>query len=327
MEQVRMSTSANSGHVAGRRRPSPYPRDMVGSPPADGVDAGPPQPKRPRAGRNLPAAIGVGAGLLVIIAASLFLYRPSFAAIVALAVVYASYELSRALDGAIARGATGAATPIVWGRPALVPLAVGGVALVVAAWERGPNGLVVAVLLCACAVFLWRLADGAAGYLPDVTASLLVLLYVPTLAGFAVLSAHADYGAARNIAFIATVVCSDTGGYATGVFFGRHPLAPIVSKAKTWEGFAGSLLCCCGAGVLFLVFTFHQRWWEGLLFGAAICVTATLGDLGESLLKRDLGIKDMGSLLPGHGGIMDRLDSLLPCAAVAYLLLSAFAPA
>ena len=117
-----------------------------------------------------------------------------------------------------------------------------------------------------------------------------------------------------------------TGGYATGVFLGKHPLAPIVSKAKTWEGFAGSVIACSTAGILLLTLTFREQWWKGLLFGLALVVTATVGDLGESLVKRDLGIKDMGSLLPGHGGVMDRLDSLLPCAAVAYLLLSAFAP-
>jgi phosphatidate cytidylyltransferase len=175
-------------------------------------------------------------------------------------------------------------------------------------------------------VLLWRIADGAAGYLADVSASMLVLLYVPTLAAFAVMLCHPHDGAARTLAFIATVVCSDTGGYASGVMFGKHPLAPIVSKAKTWEGFAGSVAACSAAGVLFLTLTFHEAWWKGLLFGLAIVVTATLGDLGESVIKRDLGVKDMGTLLPGHGGIMDRLDSLLPCAAVAYLLLSAFAP-
>ena len=110
------------------------------------------------------------------------------------------------------------------------------------------------------------------------------------------------------------------------MLFGRHPLAPIVSKAKTWEGFAGSVLFCCIAGVLFLTLTFHEAWWKGLLFGLGIVVTATLGDLGESVIKRDLGVKDMSNLLPGHGGLMDRLDSMLPCAAVGYLLLSAFAP-
>ncbi|HEU5007207.1 MAG TPA: phosphatidate cytidylyltransferase [Jatrophihabitantaceae bacterium] len=271
------------------------------------------EPKKSRAGRDLPMAIGVGVGLGAIIVASLFLYRPSFAVIVGLAVVYGCYELTEAL------GTSGA-------RVALTPVAVGSVAMLVAAWLRGPDGLVIALLVTVCAVFVWRLGDGADGYLRDVRASSFVLLYLPALAAFAVLSVHADDGAARILAFIATVVCSDTGGYATGVLFGRHPLAPIVSKGKTWEGFAGSVLFCSAAGVLFLVFTFHQQWWQGLLFGLAICVTATLGDLGESMIKRDLGVKDMGRLLPGHGGIMDRLDSLLPCAAVAYLLLSAFAP-
>ena len=275
-----------------------------------------PKPGKPgkasRAGRNLPAAIGVGVGLGAIIVASLFLYRPSFAFIVGLAVVYGCWELSRALSGQA--------------RMSLVPVVVGGVVMLVAAWLRGPNGLVVALLLSVAGVAVWRLGDGAAHYARDVTASAFVLLYLPLLAGFAVLLVHPSDGAARILAFIATVVCSDTGGYATGVLFGKHPLAPIVSKAKTWEGFAGSVLFCCVCGALFLTLVFHRVWWHGVLFGLAICITATLGDLGESLLKRDLGIKDMGTLLPGHGGVMDRLDSLLPCAVVSYLLLSAFAP-
>jgi phosphatidate cytidylyltransferase len=309
-------------HVAGRGRPrpdAPLPAPVAPRssrrPERDRADRseGPEPPTASRAGRNLPAAIGVGVGLGGLILASVFLYRPSFVVIVGVAVVYGSYELSRA----IAHSGV---------RPALTPIVVGGVALLAAAWTRGPNGLVVALLVTVCGVFVWRLADGAQNYLRDVAASVLILLYLPALAGFAVLLVHPHDGAARVIAFVATVVCSDTGGYATGVLFGRHPLAPIVSKAKTWEGFVGSLMFCSVAGVLFMTRTFHEVWWKGLLFGLAIVVTATLGDLGESMLKRDLGIKDMGSLLPGHGGMMDRLDSLLPCAAVAYLVLSAFAP-
>lgn len=266
-----------------------------------------------RAGRDLPAAVAVGLGLGAVIIATLFLYRPSFAIVVGLAVAYGSFELSRSI----------ATTGV---HVSLAPVLVGGVASLVAAWARGPDGLVTGLLLSACGVLIWRTADGAAGFLRDAGASVLVLLYVPALAGFAVLSVHADDGAARILAFAATVVCSDTGGYAAGVQFGRHPLAPIVSKAKTWEGFAGSLLFCSAAGVLFLTLTFHEASWKGLLFGLGIAVTATLGDLGESVIKRDLGVKDMGTLLPGHGGLMDRLDSMLPCAAVGYLLLSAFAP-
>jgi|KBSSwiStaDraftv2_1062776.scaffolds.fasta_scaffold19694_7 phosphatidate cytidylyltransferase len=272
------------------------------------------QPSRIKAGRNLPAAIAVGAGLLAVVFGSLFVHRPIFVGIVVVAVAYGAYELSRAVS------ASGA-------RVSLVPLVVGSAVLLIAAWERGPDGLIIALLLTMTAVLVWRLGDGSENYLRDVSVSLLILLYLPALAGFAVLLAHPDDGAARIIAYIATVVCSDTGGYFTGVLFGKHPMAPVVSKAKTWEGFAGSLLWCAASGILFMTLCFHHEWWKGLLFGLAVAATATVGDLGESMIKRDLGIKDMGTLLPGHGGVMDRLDSLLPCAAVAYLLLSAFAPA
>jgi phosphatidate cytidylyltransferase len=266
-----------------------------------------------RAGRNLPAAIGVGVGLGAVIIASLFVWRPSFAVIVGIAVLYGCYEMSQALRAAKIR-------------VAVTPLMAGSAALLIAAWERGTSGLVLAALVTFAGIVVWRIADGAYGYTRDVSASTFILIYLPTLAGFAVLLVHPSDGAARILAFAVTVVCSDTGGYATGVLFGKHPMAPIVSKAKTWEGFSGSVLFCSASGVLFMTLVFHHEWWKGLLFGAAIAITATLGDLGESMVKRDLGIKDMGNLLPGHGGIMDRLDSMLPCAAVAYLLLSHFAP-
>ena len=203
---------------------------------------------------------------------------------------------------------------------------VGAVAMVALAWTRGPSGLVVAFLLTVFAVLLWRLGDGPLGYLRDASAGVFVALYVPLLAGFAVLLLVPDDGVARVLAFIATVVCSDVGGFAAGVLFGKHPMAPTVSPKKSWEGLAGSVAACVAIGVLLMTLTFHGPWWGGALFGVAIALTATLGDLGESLIKRDLGIKDMGDLLPGHGGLMDRMDSLLPSAAVAWLVLSAVAP-
>jgi phosphatidate cytidylyltransferase len=295
--------------VAGSRRARHAPSAVQ---PTDSTDGASPPPVS-RAGRNLPVAIGVGLGLAAVIIASLLIYRASFAVIVGLAVTYGIYELCRALA-------------TVEARPSVLPLLAGGIAMQVAAWFRGTNGLVLALLITVCAVFVWRLADGASGYLRDAAASTLVASYVPLLGGFAVLLVHPHDGVARVLVFIATVVCSDTGGYATGVLFGKHPMAPMVSKGKTWEGFAGSVIACSIAGGLFLTLTFHHEWWKGVIYGLAIAVVATLGDLGESMLKRDLGIKDMGNLLPGHGGIMDRLDSLLPCAAVAYLILSAFAP-
>lgn len=271
-------------------------------------------PKKSRAGRNLPAAVGVAALISGAFVGTLFAYRPSFGYVVGLTVVYATWELGQALTKAGVR-------------VTLLPLWAGGIALLFAAWLRGPDGLVVSALVSFIGILAWRIGDGAQGYLRDVAASGFVLLYLPVLAGFALLLARPDDGPARILAFAATVVCSDTGGYATGVLFGKHPMAPIVSKAKTWEGFAGSVVWCSSCGILFMTLCFHEPWWQGWLFGLAIVVTATVGDLGESMLKRDIGIKDMGTLLPGHGGAMDRLDSMLPCAAVAYLLLSTFHPA
>jgi phosphatidate cytidylyltransferase len=211
-------------------------------------------------------------------------------------------------------------------RAPLVPLLVGSLAMEGLAWTRGATGLVVGFLLTVLAVVVWRLADGPAGYLRDAAAGVLVAVYVPLLGGFAVLLLVPDDGVARVLTFIATVVASDVGGYAAGVLIGKHPMAPSISPKKSWEGFAGSVTACMIVATPIVALALDGPWWAGLVYGAAIAVSATIGDLGESLIKRDLGIKDMGNLLPGHGGLMDRLDSLLPSAAVAYLLLSVLAP-
>ncbi|WP_448640573.1 phosphatidate cytidylyltransferase [Geodermatophilus sp. URMC 63] len=266
-----------------------------------------------RAGRDLVAAIGVGLGLGAVILASLLVYRPAFLLVVTVAILVGVVELVRALEAGRARAP-------------LAPLVAGTVAMSGLAWTRGPDGLVVAFLFTVVAVLLWRLGDGPEGYLRDASAGVLVALYVPLLAGFAVLLLVPDDGAVRVLVFIATVVGNDVGGYTAGVLFGRHPMAPSVSPKKSWEGMAGSVVTCVAVATPIVTLALDGPWWGGVLFGAALAVTATAGDLGESLIKRDLGIKDMGTLLPGHGGIMDRLDSLLPSAVAAYLLLSWVAP-
>jgi phosphatidate cytidylyltransferase len=312
------AASEPEGHDTG---PIPISGDLPTPPPAPPVPpvsdgaSGPTGGRPPgRAGRNLVAAIGVGLSLGAVILLSLLIWRPAFLFVVTAAVLIAVVELVQALrDGGF--------------RPPLVPVVVGALAMMALAWTRGPSGLVVAYLFTVLAVLLWRLADGPLGYLMDASSGVLVALYVPLLAGFAVLLLVPDDGVARILIFMATVVCSDVGGYAAGVLFGRHPMAPRISPKKSWEGMAGSVLACMLCATLILTLTFHGPWWGGLLFGVAIAISATAGDLGESLIKRDLGIKDMGHLLPGHGGIMDRLDSLLPSAALAYLLLSWLVPA
>jgi phosphatidate cytidylyltransferase len=274
----------------------------------------PVEPAKSRAGRDLGAAIGVGLGLGAVIVTSLLLWRPAFVGVVTAAVVVGVVELTRALHAGRFR-------------PPLVPVLVGAVAIELLAWTRGPTGLVTGFLLTALAVVLWRLAPGPAGYLRDTAAGVLVALYVPLLAGFAVLLLVPEDGVARIFAFIGTVVASDVGGYAAGVLFGKHAMAPSISPKKSWEGMAGSVLGCVLVATPIVVLALEGPWWGGVLLGVALAVSATLGDLSESLIKRDLGIKDMGTLLPGHGGLMDRLDSLLPSAAVAYLVLSVLVPA
>jgi phosphatidate cytidylyltransferase len=284
--------------------------DTAPSPP----EGAPGKRARGRAGRDLPVAIGVGLGLGALITAPLFSpYRWLFIGVLVAAVAIGTYEVVQSLRrlGAL---------------PPLPPLLLGGTAMVVLAYREGPEALFLALVLTVLACLAWRMADPAEGFLRDVAASTFTAAYVPFLTGFCALLAIPPDGPRRVTAFIAVVVCSDVGGYAAGVLFGKHPMAPTVSPKKSWEGFAGSLTACALAGAIFFWTLFDASPLLGVVYGLAIVATATLGDLGESMVKRDIGIKDMGTLLPGHGGIMDRLDSLLPTAPVSWLLLAAFIP-
>jgi phosphatidate cytidylyltransferase len=270
-------------------------------------------PSGGRAGRNLPAAIGVGVGLGAIIVASLFVWRPAFLAVVVVAVGIAIWELVRAIRTTRAN-------------PPLIPLVAGGALMMGLAWWGHGDALTFGLMVTVLAAMVWRLADGAGHYGRDVTAATLVAVYVPFLAGFAVLLATPPDGDRRVLVMLAGVVLSDPGGYIAGVLFGRHAMAPKVSPKKSWEGLAGSLFATGLGGALLLHFLFHVSFGWGALFGLAVAVAAVVGDLGESMLKRDLGVKDMSNLLPGHGGLMDRLDSIVFAAPTAYLLLLVLAP-
>lgn len=260
-----------------------------------------------RAGRDLVAAFTVGGGLAALVLASLLLWRPAFLVIVVAGVWVATWELVRALR---AGGA----------RPPRVPLFAGGPVMIGLAWWGGPAALSLGLLVSVLAVMVWRLGRGPDGYHHDVGAATLILVYVPFLGGFAALLAAADDGTWRVLVTLVVVVLTDTGGYVSGVFFGRHPMAPSVSPKKSWEGLAGSLLAAAAGGAVGLGLA-GMAWWAGVLFGVVVAGAAVLGDLAESLLKRDLGIKDMSGLLPGHGGVLDRVDSVLFAAPTAYLLL------
>ncbi len=263
-----------------------------------------------RAGRNLPAAIGSGVGLGAAIILSLVFWKPAFMVIVVAAVCVAVWEMHQGLQ------ARGIDIP-------QEPLMLGGSVMVVVAYVGGTGPLVTATAVTALVTMLWLLRRGVEDYVKNSTASVFTLIYVPFLGSFvALLLAEQGSDGVKAVAtFIVVTIASDIGGYIAGVLFGKHPMAPVISPKKSWEGFAGSALACVAAGVLLTVYLLEADWWIGVALGAIAVVMATLGDLCESVMKRDLGIKDMSQVIPGHGGLMDRLDSLLASVAPIWLLL------
>jgi phosphatidate cytidylyltransferase len=281
---------------------------------------GPGEPKRPaaRAGRNLPAAVGVGVVLGGLAVLTLLTVKATFLLYAGIALAVALTELSRALAKCDIN------IPV-------IPVAAGGAGVLTCAYWLGPRYALAALALTVIAIFAWRLfpqvsAGGTSGYVKDITAGVFAAAYIPFLASFVAAMLTPADGARRVLSFVIVTICSDIGGYIAGVTVGRHKMAPVISPKKTWEGFAGSAAACLIAGWLCVTLLLHGHAWQGVLVGAAVVLAATTGDLVESMIKRDLDIKDMGTVLPGHGGVLERLDSLLVAAPVVWLLLYLFIP-
>ena len=263
-------------------------------------------------GRNLRDAIVIGVVLAALALASL-LHPVLFLVVLTAAMLIGAYEVQEAV------GHARLDVPV-------IPVAIGIVSMMVAAYLRGPEMLAVATGLSMVAVVLWRATDGFTASASSIAGGLLTLLYPAALGGFAALMVAEPAGRTRIAVFILVTVFSDIGGYAAGVRFGRHPMAPSLSPKKSWEGFAGSVLACGVVGALAVWLLLDGAWWGGAVLGVLVAGCATVGDLIESSIKRDAGIKDMSSLLPGHGGLMDRLDSLVVCAPVAWAGLRILVP-
>jgi len=274
----------------------------------------PDRPKGIRTGRNLPAAIGVGAVLGGLVLLTLLTVKATFLLYMGAALAIALHELDSALRTREIH------LP-------LIPVALGGVTMVVCAYWAAGGAVTAALALTVVAVLAWRLFGGTDGYVRDVSAGIFAVAYLPLLGATAAAMLAAPDGGKRVLTLIILAICSDIGGYAAGITLGRsgaHKLAPVISPKKTWEGLAGSALTCIVAGAILLPTLLHGHWWQGVILGAAAVAAAVLGDLAASMIKRDLGIKDFGRLLPGHGGVLDRIDSLLACAPVVWLMLAAF---
>lgn len=259
-----------------------------------------------RTGRNLPAATAVGVGLSALIAFALFYVPLLFVAIATFASFMAVRELSNALNKR--------------GRSVVNEVALpAAIVLPPLAYFFGPEFSLGALALVVITAAWFRLRRGVEGYFNDFASTVLVIAYVPLLIGFATAMSNGELGAERVLVMILLTAGNDTGGYFAGIFFGKHPMAPNVSPKKSWEGMVGSLVTQALLGAFLVPVLIPIAAWQGLLLGLVMSVTATIGDLAESAIKRDLGIKDMSQALPGHGGFMDRLDSLLINAVVAWV--------
>ncbi|GAA4910802.1 phosphatidate cytidylyltransferase [Nonomuraea thailandensis] len=264
-----------------------------------------------RTGRNLPAAIAVGLVLAGLVIGTVYTIKELFLLVVTGAVGVGVLELVKAF-----------ATRDI--KVPAVPVLAGLVAMQAGAYWGGPRWLLATFAIFAFVLLIWRMfSDGTAGYVRDASASVFTLFYPAMLSAFVALMLFPDDGDHRVLIFIAVTVASDIGGYVAGVLFGRHQLT-VISPKKTWEGLAGSVVACTAVGAWLVTWLLDGQLWQGALIGALAALLATVGDLIESMIKRDLGIKDMGTILPGHGGLMDRLDSLVTTLVPVWLLMTLF---
>jgi phosphatidate cytidylyltransferase len=261
-----------------------------------------------KAGRKLLPSIGVGLSLLGLIWFSLSVYKELFLVVLIVAVILGIREIVRAFN----------LRSIAISFPSL---SIAAVALLGAAWVGGIAGLSIATAISFPILLIRLLLNGPEGFVGKATATTFTLLYLPFLAGFLILLATPSTGFQRVMTFVVLVGCNDTFGYIVGVLLGKHPLVPKISPKKTWEGLAGSVLFTIIGGSLAFHYIMNMHWWIGIIVGLMIVFTATCGDLIESAMKRDMSLKDMGTLLPGHGGMLDRLDSVVLSAPAMWLAL------
>lgn len=274
-----------------------------------------------RTGRDLILAILIGLAIGAVVVLSLIFLKWPFAIFALGATMIGTFELARALQTA-------------GRRVDLIPQLVATAGLMASAYFLGLWLHWVIVFVAVALVIVWRLLsqmiakDGRTygAVLEDVLVAAFVQLYVAFLGSLCLTLLQQDRGEWWVLSFIIIAVAVDTGAYASGVAFGKHPMAPRISPKKTWEGFAGAAIAALIAGAVLAQFMLGLPWWTGLVFGVLVLAAATVGDLGESMVKRDLGIKDMSSWLPGHGGVLDRLDSILPSAAAALAFYYLFSP-
>ena len=251
-----------------------------------------------KAGRKLGPSILVSLAILAVVFLTISFAPPLFAIFAWIAILLAGRELTKAYR------AGGIDLP-----DNAISIAI--TLLLAAAWFGRVSGLAVAIAIAIPCVLVYMLLRDPKDFVRKSTAAAFAIFYLAFLGGFILLLAHDKDGLARSFTLVVLVSCNDTFAYLFGVLIGKHPLAPQISPKKTWEGLVGSIIATTIGSALVFQYALGHTWWIGAGIGLVAVVTATCGDLIESAVKRDLSIKDMGTILPGHGGILDRIDSVL----------------
>lgn len=269
--------------------------------------------KKRSAGRNLPAAIGVGVGLGALVVIGLFFAPWVLVILAAVAAAVGNWEVVHGINQKRGMGIP------------LIPAVITAFWLPIVAYVGGGQWLIFAVVASILFLIACRLFGSTNGMIMSVMGSMFAMLWVPFMIALALLIFREDAGSGKIFMILVMAIGNDTWGYIAGVLWGKHPMAPKISPKKTWEGFAGSMVGSLIVGVV-SVLVLGLPWWFGMVLAIFLVITATTGDLAESMVKREIGIKDMSNILPGHGGVMDRLDSIVFCLAIGYVLFTVFAP-
>lgn len=270
-------------------------------------------PKKSKAGRNLPAAIGVGVVLGALVVIGLFYVPWLLVALAAAAAGVGTWEVVNGLNHKRGMGIP------------LSPAVLIAVVLPFLAYIGGGQWLIFAVVASILFLIACRLFGPKDGMIMSVMGSIFAVSWVPFMLALAMLLFRDEGGPGKIFMILIMAIGNDTWGYIAGVLWGKHPMAPKISPKKTWEGFAGSMVGSIIVGVIASL-VIGEPWWFGVILAVFLVATATTGDLSESMVKREIGIKDMSNILPGHGGVMDRLDSIVFCLAIGYVIFALFTP-
>ena len=268
-----------------------------------------------RTGRNLVAALVIGSALGVVFVCSLIFDKQYFMVFLAVFIGFGTWEsatISRTDKRHVPR----------------IPILISALAMVPTTYYFGALGQLLTLAAGIGFTIVWHAIQRGLSKTTvtdrDMIMSAFTLAYVPFLVSFTLIMTARNGGEWWTLGTMIIIASIDTGAFATGLLFGRHPMAPKISPKKTWEGFAGSVVFALVAGYFIATQMIQIPWWWGMLFGLIMVGTATAGDLIESLIKRELGTKDASQLLPGHGGFLDRLDSVLPSMFVASVFAAFF---